>query len=85
MSRTYGEPVDVLDSGGRPTRFVWRGRIYVVHRVLEHWATTSGTGLEGGAERRFWRVEAAAGKEVKVCELRYDTATGQWLLSRAWD
>ncbi|MQA86915.1 MAG: nucleotidyltransferase [Streptosporangiales bacterium] len=91
MSRVYGEPVDVVVSGGRPVRFVWRGQLYVVRRVLEHWVTTRewrrrvDREAEGPTERRFWRIEAVTGDQVGVYELRLDTATGRWLLSRAWD
>lgn len=85
MSRTYGEPVDVVQSRGRPARFIWRGRLYLVRRILEHWTATGGAGPEGPAERRFWRVEAVTGNQIGRYELRLDTATDQWLLSRAWD
>lgn len=84
MSRMYGEPVEVARSGGRPVRFVWRGRLFLVRRVLEHWVTRSAD-AEDPAERRFWRVEATSDSRRGVYELRLDTASGRWLLSRAWD
>ena len=38
MSRVYGEPVNVqARDDGRPARFVWRGRLYTVRVILEHW------------------------------------------------
>ena len=37
VSKTYAEPVDVEVSDGRPARFVWRGRLYTVLGVLDHW------------------------------------------------
>jgi len=38
MSRAYGEPVNVqARDDGRPVRFVWRGRLYTVRAILEHW------------------------------------------------
>ena len=38
MSRVYGEPVNVqARDDGRPARFVWRGRLYTVRAILEHW------------------------------------------------
>jgi hypothetical protein len=38
MSRLYGEPVNVqARDDGRPVRFVWRGRLYTVRAILEHW------------------------------------------------
>jgi hypothetical protein len=34
----YGEPVNVqARDDGRPVRFVWRGRLYTVRAILEHW------------------------------------------------
>ena len=40
MSRVYGEPGDVWVRDGRPARFVWRGRLYPVLRVLENWVVS---------------------------------------------
>ena len=38
MSRVYGEPVEVQTrEDGRPVRFAWRGRLYTVIAVQEHW------------------------------------------------
>jgi hypothetical protein len=38
MSMVYGEPVNVqARDDGRPVRFVWRGRLYTVLAILEHW------------------------------------------------
>jgi Family of unknown function (DUF6504) len=38
MSMVYGEPVNVqARDDGRPVRFVWRGRLYTVRAILEHW------------------------------------------------
>ncbi|HTX27753.1 MAG TPA: DUF6504 family protein [Streptosporangiaceae bacterium] len=38
MSQVYGEPVNVqARDDGRPSRFVWRGRLYTVRAILEHW------------------------------------------------
>ena len=91
MSRVYGDPIDVWTIEGRPVRFVWRGRLYTVRRVLEHWVTTRDwwreqhPEAETASEREFWRVEAAPDDEIGVYELRFDAATGTWMLSRAWD
>ena len=68
MSRTYAEPVEVGVSGGRPTRFVWRGRLYTVLGVLDHWVISrewwkqQNPDLDTPAEREFWRVEASPGR-----------------------
>ena len=73
MSRVYGEPVEVWVRDDRPVRFVWRGRLYTVSRVLEHWLTTRGNEY-CGAKRHPWdgatggrqegeRAEEAGGRE----------------------
>jgi hypothetical protein len=93
----YGEPVEVWVRDDRPVRFVWRGRLHTVTRVLEHWMTTRewwqrqaaecGAEQTAPVEREFWRVEAGAGlgSTPGVYELRHDIGSGGWLLSRAWD
>ncbi len=93
MSRTYAEPVDVAVSGGRPARFVWRGRLYTVLGVLDHWVISrewwkqQNPDLDTPAEREFWRIEASPGRRARAAtyELRHDLATGQWMLARVWD
>lgn len=93
MSRVYGEPVNVqARDDGRPVRFVWRGRLYTVRAILEHWVISrewwqNPEAPEAGAgqpELEFWRVEAAQGPGMtaEVCELRRDTATDAWTLRR---
>ncbi|MGI5164414.1 DUF6504 family protein [Spirillospora sp. CA-253888] len=95
MTRVFGDPVQVWTSQGRPARFVWRGRLYRVRRVLEHWVATRDWWREQQpdeqdapdalGEREFWRVEATPEREIGVYELRHDSATGAWTLSRVWD
>ena len=91
MSRVHGDPVEVWMTDGRPSRFVWHGRLYTVLRVLEHWVTTRDWWREQhpeageGGGREFWRVEATPEKEIGVYELRRDAETGAWMLTRAWD
>jgi hypothetical protein len=93
MSRAYGEPVNVqARNDGRPSRFVWRGRLYTVRAIEEHWVINrewwqdpAVPGPEPGQpELEFWRVEAAAGPGLAaaVYELRRETATGTWTLRR---
>lgn len=53
MSRVYGEPVDVWVRDGRPARFVWRGRLYSVLRVLENWVVS----------REWWKQQEQAQKQ----------------------
>jgi len=93
VSRVYGERVEITARDNRPLRFVWRGRLYGVLAVLEHWVVSSqwwqrnnpDTGVP--PEREFWRVEASPGGNIPpaVYELRRDAGTGDWLLVRVWD
>jgi hypothetical protein len=88
MNRMYGESVQVhARADGRPLRFVWRSRLFVVRAILEHWVVKrewwrDPAGAEPGQlELEFWRVEAAPGQglAVGVYELRRDAA-GTWTL-----
>lgn len=91
MTRRFGDPVEVRVSDGQPVRFVWRGRDYIVRRILEHWVATADWWREqqvapaDAGEREYWRVEATPAEEIGVYELRYDSADGTWTLSRIWD
>lgn len=64
---------------GTPDAFVWRGRLYVVREVLDHWqerrqwwrdaldlpgAGTDAAGPEPARDRRVWRVEASSGRSA---------------------
>jgi len=88
MSRAYGEPVNVqARDDGRPARFVWRGRLYTVHAILEHWVINREWWQDpeaepGQPELEFWRVEASPGQGMTagVYELRRDAATDAWTL-----
>ena len=96
MNSVYGEPVEVrARADGRPLRFVWRSRLYVVRAILEHWVINrewwrdpgvdAEPGTETGAgqpELEFWRVEAAPGQGMtaEVYELRQDIAAGTWTI-----
>jgi hypothetical protein len=93
VSRVYGEPIDVWVRGGKPARFVWRGRLYTVLGVLEHWVVSREWWQQRNpdpgtpAEHEFWRVEATPGQSIPAAtyELRRDAATDRWLLARVWD
>ncbi|MFV2198526.1 DUF6504 family protein [Nocardiopsis sp. LOL_012] len=86
MNRCYGAEVAVVEDGGRPSRFTWNGRVYGVRRILDHWVTLrmdwSPVHEARVPERRHWRVEAGAVCAQGVYELRHDTASGTWMLSR---
>lgn len=88
MSRLYGEPIEVWTRDGDPAQFVWRDRLYVVRQVLDHWVVAREwwkVSADDPGERRFWRLEASPAQQVGTYELRFDTASGGWLLLRAWD
>ena len=67
MNRVHGEAVNVrAREDGRPARFVWRGRLYTVRAILEHWVITREAAEDprsepGQPDLEFWRVEAAPG------------------------
>jgi hypothetical protein len=95
MARVYGEPVEVqTGEDGRPTRFAWRGRRYVVSSVQEYWVVNrdwwrQADPVPAQPELRFWRVEASVGqgrsagghdRPVGTYELRRDVADDTWTL-----
>jgi hypothetical protein len=91
MSRVYGEPVNVqARDDGRPVRFVWRGRLYTVRAICEHWVInrewwqdSAPPGFEPGQpELEFWLVEASPGPGLTagVYELRREIAACAWTL-----
>jgi hypothetical protein len=93
VSRVYGEQVDVSLRSGKPARFVWRDQLYTVLAVRDRWVSmpeglpAPDSGPLPPGPREFWLVEALAGRDApaRSFELRQETATGKWLLSRAWD
>jgi Family of unknown function (DUF6504) len=88
MARVYGEPVEVQTrDDGRPTRFVWRGRLYAVREVQEYWVVNrdwwrDSNPVPARPEQHFWRVAASTGQgqPVGVYELRRDVAADSWTL-----
>ncbi|SDO85519.1 hypothetical protein SAMN04489867_0762 [Pedococcus dokdonensis] len=94
--------IDPAGTGGldrrRPDAFVWRGRLYVVRAVLDHWQERrpwwrDARERDGGSdvltdarERQVWRVEASAGRlcGVGVYDLCADHGD-QWRLLRVAD
>ena len=87
-SRVYGEPAEVrARDDGRPLRFVWRSRLYVVHVICEHWVISREWWREpatepGQPELEYWRVEASPGRGVpaRMYELRRDPRAGAWTI-----
>lgn len=98
MVRRYDEAIEVRTvpaEGGAtvvataPDSFVWRGRLYVVRAVLDHWReqpgwwrhvrdATGGEVLPDTRERQVWRVEASPGRLAGrgVYDLGLDRADG---------
>ena len=67
MNRVYGEPVGVrAREDGRPTRFVWRGRLYTVCAILEHWVVN----------REWWRAPGSAGERSEEADR---DERGEWV------
>jgi hypothetical protein len=92
MSRVYGESVEVQTrEDGRPVGFTWRGRLYTVIAVQEHWMVNRDWWREAAPvpahpELQFWRVEASTGTGATgTYELRRDIAAGSWTLRRIAD
>jgi hypothetical protein len=73
MSAMRPEPAYVQLNDGRPTRFVWRGRLYTVLSIVARPDVDP-----------CWRVTASPGKHVPAVAfiLCHDPAADQWLLSR---
>lgn len=97
MSRIHrgDRSVDVKCAEGRPEQFIWRERLYRVHRILQEWDHSAAwwkdvravaSGPPGG-DVQTWRVEASAGRcdAQGVYDLSFDPAGGQWVLVRTFD
>ena len=78
MSAVRAEPADVWLNGGRPARFVWRGRLYTVLAIVER------PGGDPGARWLCWRVTASPARNVPAVEFRlcHDNSRERWYLSR---
>ena len=98
--RRYDETVAVEaagDASGQPSRFLWRGRLYIVRGILAHWVELGAwwrqRDREGlplhvdGRGRHVWRVEARAGASSTdgVFDLAHDEGAREWSLTRAHD
>ena len=92
MRPIRGEPVDVWLRHGRPARFVWRGRLYVVLFVVDRRLSQPAgpaPAPEGGDDQppahEHWLVEATAQQATAPAtyELSRDPATDRWTLSRS--
>ncbi|HEY3001278.1 MAG TPA: DUF6504 family protein [Kribbellaceae bacterium] len=77
---------DVL---GAPEQFLWRGRLWRVCAVREHWVESAdwwqaGDAAGWGPDRAVYRVEAGAGRHGRreTFDLAFDAASGRWQLER---
>jgi hypothetical protein len=95
MSRAYAAAagtVEVRVSEQDPEQFIWRDRLYRVHRVLQRWDSSwmwweDLAAPPTGADRRTWRVEACAGRCAVpgVYDLGFDPGSGHWSILRVFD
>lgn len=80
----HGDLIDVQQrADGRPVRFVWRGRLFVIRLIQESWeAGPAPEGSGAGRGAAFFRVLAAPGQGMPegVFELRRDARDGSWTL-----
>ena len=88
MPRIRGEPVEVWLRHGRPARFVWRGRLYVVLFVLDKRTGKPPPGTippEPGSDEprspEYWLVGEFLTTMFDEW-LRRDVGTDRWTLSR---
>jgi hypothetical protein len=78
--------VQLIDD--RPTRFVWRERLYTVLSVIERPGAGEGSDAEQHDHRpgewRCWRVTAAPGRNVPAVAFRlcHDQTVDRWQLTR---
>ncbi len=88
MVDEHDELIEVRMEDDAPVQFVWRGRLYRVHRVLNQWVesapwwrsqSTVGIPAEPSA-RDVWRVEVSAGgaSPVEVVDLSFDRVRRTW-------
>lgn len=80
MVRRYEEPIEVRAAGeqaapdgasagspGAPAAFLWRGRLYVVRQVLDHWKERRPWWRDALDERRVPAAVAATGSDAAAC------------------
>jgi hypothetical protein len=62
LARRHADPVEVVRRDCVPAQFLWRGRLYVVREVLDHWLRT-GAWWQAAALTRLTSGESSAGDE----------------------
>ncbi len=86
MSRLWpqGEPIRMqCDAHGRPLRFVWRERTYLLAQIQQRWQVDTDWWCEEG---RIWRdYVAVTTTGGLLCVIYQDLLTEQWFLSKLYD
>lgn len=99
MVRLVEESIEVRVGDARPEQFLWRGRLYRVTEVVDHWQERHAWWRSSGEQsleetplaRDVWRVEASRGRTSPpgVYDLGVDGGAGAsasgWLLLRTQD
>ncbi|KRE36854.1 hypothetical protein ASG73_10995 [Janibacter sp. Soil728] len=98
MVRLVEEAIEVRVAETRPEQFLWRGRLYRVTEVVDHWQerrawwrATDGQSLsQVPLARDVWRVSASRGRSGTpgVYDLGVDggsSGASDWLLLRTQD
>ena len=69
MVRVVEEPIEVRVGGASPEQFLWRGRLYRVTEVVDHWQerhawwrSSEGALAQVPLAREVWRVSAQRGR-----------------------
>jgi hypothetical protein len=86
MCKRYDEPIEVATAGPAPVSFSWRGRRYVVQRLIKHWREAASTWdpVRAG-EHDCFRVEAGGGTYDLRLDRRSEPEQPAWRLARIWD
>lgn len=84
--------MNVWARAGRPVRFVWRGRLYTVLRVLEHWVASREWWAQedqgqaaGHQQRQRASHEQGAGEPTEREFWRVEASSGQNAPSAAYE
>lgn len=70
------EPINVIavfDSGLRPVKFKWKGKIYPISEITYRWSSREGSSTI---------VHFSVTDGATLYELAYNTATMKWILER---
>ena len=86
VTKRYDEAIEVAAVDRRPVSFSWRGRCYVVQRLLKHWRESTCTwDPEQAADHDCFRVEADGGTYELRLDRRATLGRPAWYLARVWD